>query len=45
MTKWESEKHKSWSMPVEDNVTTDGSLQGNNWKMERLWLGSGTAGL
>ena len=29
MTKWESEKHTSWSMPVESfegHVATDGSL-------------------
>ena len=39
MTKWESEKHKSWSMPVEDHVTTDGSLQGRTGK----WRGCGWA--
>ena len=48
MTKWESEKHKSWSMPSR-------RLQGpcchrrlpatKGWKVESLWLGSGTVGL
>ena len=33
--KWESEKHKSWSMPAEhikDHVAADGSLLGNTGK-------------
>ena len=35
MRKWESEKHKSWSMPAEGfkgHVATDGSLLGNAGK-------------
>ena len=44
VTKWESEKHESWGMPVEGfkgHVATDGSLLGTAGK----WLGSGAAGL
>ena len=35
MRKWESEKHKSWSIPVEgfkDRVATNGSLLGDAGK-------------
>ena len=35
MTTWESEKHKSWSIPVEGfeiHVATDGSLLGKAGK-------------
>ena len=38
MKKWESEKHKSWSMPAEGfkgHVATDGSLLGNTGKWRR----------
>ena len=37
--KWESEKHRSWSMPAEGfkgHVATDGSLLGNAGKWEPL---------
>ena len=37
MRKWESEKHKSWSMPAEGfkgHVATDGSLLGTAGKWE-----------
>ena len=36
MTKWESEKHKSWCMPAEGfkgHVTTDGTLLGKGRKL------------
>ena len=41
MKKWESEKHKNWSMPAEDfkgQVVTDGSLLGTAGKWRaRVW--------
>ena len=42
MMKWESEKHKSWSMPAEGfkgHVTTDGSLLGKGRKVGRETVG------
>ena len=50
LRKWESEKHKSWSMPAEGfkgHVATDGSLLGKagKWGVVSMWLGSGTVGL
>ena len=46
MTKWESEKPKSWRMPAEGfkgHVATDLSAR-KNWKVGSLLLGSGAAG-
>ena len=42
--KWESEKHKKWSMPTEEfkgYVATDRSLLGTAGKWESMWLVSG----
>ena len=47
MKKWESEKHKSWSIPEEGfkgHVATDGS-PGYRWKVVSMWLVSGAIGL
>ena len=44
--KWESEKHRSWSMPVEgfrNHVATDGSLLGESGRWGCMWMVSGAA--
>ena len=40
---WESEKHKSWSMPAEG--FKGHIFAGKRWQVEGMWLGSGTVGL
>ena len=48
MKKWESEKHRSWSMPAEGfegHDATDGSLLGVAEQWGACGFGSGTVGL
>ena len=49
VTKWESEKVRSWSMPVEGfNQGPCGHrrpLVGKDWQVGSMWLGSGAASL
>ena len=48
MTKWESEKHKSWGIPAEGfkGPCRHGRVSsGYRWKVESMWMGSGAVGL
>ena len=47
MTKWESEKHKSWSMPAEglQRPRCNRRLFARyRWKVESMWFVSGAIG-
>ena len=47
LREWESEKHKSWSMPAEGfkgYVAADGSLAGHRWEVGGMWLGCRAVG-